>query len=134
MKKCHLSLQITHWVISDLALTLKCELSYNSADPLAVTMVLDTDRERPVRWVFSRELLAEGLTARVGEGDVVLWPVHDRDGDLTSFCVRVGSVRTALFEIDAEPVVNWLARTYEMVPRGSELNGVDWDELVQLAE
>ncbi|MFD9286592.1 SsgA family sporulation/cell division regulator [Streptomyces mirabilis] len=134
MKKCHLSLQIRHWVSSGLARTLNCEISYSSEDPLAVTMVFNTDAACPVGWVFSRELLADGLNARVGEGDVVLWPMHDHDGDLTSFCVRIGSARTAMFEIAAEPVVNWLDQTYEMVPCGAEFEGVDWDELVQLAE
>ncbi|MFE4690794.1 SsgA family sporulation/cell division regulator [Streptomyces sp. NPDC056749] len=134
MKKCYLAMQITHWVIPDLARTLNCEFSYNSEDPFAVTMVFNTDAEWPVDWIFARELLADGLNARVGEGDVVIWPMYDHDGGPTSFCVQVGGARTALFEIDAEPVVNWLAKTYEMVPCGAELNGVDWDQLVQLAE
>ncbi|MGP4045993.1 SsgA family sporulation/cell division regulator [Streptomyces sp. 2A115] len=134
MKKRHLSLTITHWVISDLAVTLNCEFSYNTHDPLAVTLILDTDGERPVRWIFARELLAEGMAARAGEGDVVLWPGHDQDGEPSSFYVRVGGTRTALFEIPAEPVAKWLARTYDLVSQGTELNGVDWDELVQLAE
>ncbi|ALO99218.1 Cell division protein, regulatory protein [Streptomyces hygroscopicus subsp. limoneus] len=134
MKKCQLSLEVTHWVTSDLTLTLNSEISYDTHDPLAVTLVLDSDGERPVRWVFSRDLLADGMSARVGEGDVVLWPVCDLDGEPSSFCVRVGGARTALFEIPAGPVMTWLAGTYTMVPRGAELHGVDWDELVQLAE
>jgi hypothetical protein len=134
MKKCHLALQITHWVFSELDVPLDCEFSYNTHDPLAITLVFDTDGERPVRWIFSRELLAEGMTARAGEGDVVLWPMLDQDGEPSAFCVQVGSTRTAVFEIPAEPVAEWLARTYDMVPQGAELDGVDWDELVQLAE
>ncbi|MFF9502245.1 SsgA family sporulation/cell division regulator [Streptomyces sp. NPDC014656] len=135
MKKCHLTLAITHWVTSELALDLNCELGYDTGDPLAVTLVLDSDGERPVRWFLCRELLADGLAARAGEGEVVLWPLFDSDGERSSFCVRVGGGdRTALFEIPAEPVGRWLARTWEMVPRGTELEGVDWDELVQLAE
>ncbi|MFE1521436.1 SsgA family sporulation/cell division regulator [[Kitasatospora] papulosa] len=134
MKQSHLSLRITHWVIPNLARRLNCEISYNSEDPLAVTMVFNTASECPVRWTFSRELLADGLNARVGEGDVALWPMHDHNGGLTSFCVRVGGARTALFEIAAEPVMSWLDKTYEMVPCGAEFNGVDWDALVQLAE
>ncbi|MEW2515472.1 SsgA family sporulation/cell division regulator [Streptomyces sp. NPDC046870] len=134
MKKCRLSLEVTHWVTSDLTLTLNSEISYDTHDPLAVTVVLDADGERPVRWIFARDLLADGLSARVGEGDVALWPVCDLDGEASSFCLRVGGARKALFEIPAEPVRTWLAGTYTMVPRGAELDGVDWDELVQLAE
>ncbi|WP_331737497.1 SsgA family sporulation/cell division regulator [Streptomyces sp. NBC_00019] len=134
MKKCHLALKITQWVISELDLPLYCEFTYDTHDPLAITLVFDTDGERPVRWAFSRDLLAEGMTAPAGEGDVVLWPELCQDGEPSSFCVQVGSVRTALFEIPVEPVAKWLARTYDMVPQGSELDGVNWDELVQLAE
>ncbi len=134
MKKCHLALEITHWVISELDLPLNCEFSYDTRDPLAITLVFDTDAEDPVRWIFSRELLAEGMTAPAGEGDVVLWPELYQDGEPSAFCVQVGSVRTALFEIPIEPVAQWLAQTYDMVPQGTELDGVDWDELVQLAE
>ncbi|MER6120662.1 SsgA family sporulation/cell division regulator [Streptomyces sp. NPDC001743] len=134
MKKCHLSLEITHWVTHELALDLDCEFTYDTSDPLAVTLVLGADSERSVRWIFCRQLLADGLTARVGEGEVVLWPLLDGEGEPATFCARVGGARTALLEIPARPVGQWLARTYAMVPRGTELDGVDWDELVQLAE
>lgn len=134
MKKCRLSLQVTHWVFADAALTRTCEVSYDSTDPLVVTMVFDVASERPVSWIVSRDLLAGGLVDHVGEGDVRLWPVHDHEGGLSTVRVRLGSVHTALIEFAAEPVVTWLAGTYEMVPRGTELDGVDWDELVQPVE
>ena len=134
MKKCHLALEITLWVCSELDLPLQGEFSYDTQDPLAVIVVFDTDGVRPVTWALSRDLLADGLAARVGEGDVVLWPVLDLDGEPSSFCIRVGSARKAVFEIPAEPVMTWLAGTYAMVPRGTELDGVDWDEWAQLAE
>ncbi|WP_338704195.1 SsgA family sporulation/cell division regulator (plasmid) [Streptomyces sp. Q6] len=134
MKKCHLVLEITHWVSSELDLSLQCEFSYDAQDPLAVTLVLGTAGVRPVTWILSRDLLAEGMTARVGDGDVTFWPMHAYDGEPSSFCVRVGNPQRAVFEIPAEPVVTWLARTYDMVPRGTEMDGVDWDEWAQLAE
>lgn len=134
MKKCHLALEITHWLFSELDLSLQCDFSYDTQDPLAVTLVLDSEGVRPVTWILSRDLLADGMTARTGEGDVTIWPLLDLDGEPSFFCVRVGSAHKAVFEIPAEPVAAWLARTYDMVPRGSELDGVDWDELVQLAE
>ncbi|MFF9340324.1 MULTISPECIES: SsgA family sporulation/cell division regulator [unclassified Streptomyces] len=135
MKKCPLSLEITHWVTSALSRRLKCEFSYDTGDPLAVTLTLDTDGERPVRWNLCRELLADGMVAEAGEGEVVLWPLSDGESGYSSFCLRVGGGdRTALFEIPAEPVGEWLARTWAAVPRGTELDGVDWDELLQPAE
>ncbi|WP_353940368.1 SsgA family sporulation/cell division regulator [Streptomyces sp. HUAS MG91] len=130
----HLPVEITHWVTSALALRRAGEFSYDTRDPLAVTLVVEGDGQRLVRWVFARELLTEGLVARAGEGDVVLWPVDGPDGERSAFCLRLGSTRTALFEIPAEAVAGWLAGTYALVPRGTELDGVDWDLLVQPAE
>ncbi|MFJ3672597.1 SsgA family sporulation/cell division regulator [Streptomyces sp. NPDC090106] len=134
MTKSRLALEITHWVIPEIDVPLSCEFTYDPQDPLAVTLVLDTEGVRPVTWILSRDLLADGLIAREGDGDVVLWPLLDHDGESDSFCLRVGGARTALFEIPTEPVTDWLERTYAMVPQGAELDGVDWDELVQLAE
>ncbi|WP_121714455.1 SsgA family sporulation/cell division regulator [Streptomyces sp. E5N91] len=123
MKKCHLSLDLT------------CELSYDTSDPLAVTLVLDSGGARPVRWIFCPQLLADGLVSRAGEGDVVLWPLLDSEGERSSFCLRVREGdRMAIFEIPTEPIGQWLARTWTMAPRGTELEGVDWNQLVQLAE
>ncbi|SEE58498.1 SsgA family sporulation/cell division regulator [Streptomyces sp. TLI_105] len=135
MKKCHLSLESTLWVTTELPLDLTCEFSYDTSDPLAVTLVLDSEGERPVRWNFCRQLLADGLVARAGQGEVVLWPLPAADNEPASFCVQVGGRgRMALFEIPSEPVAQWLARTWAMVPSGTELDGVDWDELLQLAD
>ncbi|MGW0299200.1 SsgA family sporulation/cell division regulator [Streptomyces anthocyanicus] len=135
MKKCRLTLEIARWLSPELALTLSCEFLYTQRDPFAVTLVLDTGGERPVRWVLSRDMLAEGLTARTGEGDVVLWPLYDLpDGEVSSFCLRLVSTHTALFEIPVEPVARWLDHTYTVVPPGTEMDGADWDELSQLAD
>ncbi|MFG3206655.1 SsgA family sporulation/cell division regulator [Streptomyces sp. NPDC048192] len=133
MTKSSLALQITHWVARRLPLPIECEFSYHCADPLAVTLIFHPAGEYPVRWVFARELLTEGLTARSGRGEVEIWPVH-REGR-RSLWVRVGDTRTghtALFEIPAQPVVQWLGRSYALVPRGREMANVDWDELTQL--
>jgi hypothetical protein len=136
MTKCHLSLEITQWVAPGLAVPRNCELSYDAGDPLAVTVDFGVDGAQPVRWSFSRDLLADGIALRSGNGDVVLWPVHGTDGTGTpaSFRVRLGSTRTALFEFPLGPVAWWLAGTYALVSQGTELDGVDWDQLVQPAE
>ncbi|MEU6840388.1 SsgA family sporulation/cell division regulator [Streptomyces sp. NPDC046716] len=130
----HLTVELTHWVTSALALRRSAEFSYDTGDPLAVTLIVEADGNRLVRWVFARDLLTEGLAARAGEGDVALWPVDGPDGERSAYCLRLGSTRTALFEIPAAPVVRWLAGTYALVARGAELDGVDWDVLVQPAE
>ncbi|MFE7752185.1 SsgA family sporulation/cell division regulator [Streptomyces sp. NPDC057428] len=135
MNQCDLTMDIARWLSPELAFTVSCEFSYADQDPFAVTLVLDADGVRPVRWVLSRDLLADGLTARSGTGDVMVWPVHDLpDGETSSFCLRLVNTHAVVFEIAAEPVAQWLARTYTMVPRGTEMDGADWDELLQFAD
>ncbi|MFE7752732.1 SsgA family sporulation/cell division regulator [Streptomyces sp. NPDC057428] len=135
MKNCNLTLEIARWLSPELALRLSCEFSYAEQDPFAVTLVFDTGSECPVRWVLSRDMLADGLSALSGEGDVALWPLYDLpDGVASSFCLRLVNTSTALFEIPSEPVAQWLERTYAMVPQGTEMDGVNWDELSQLAD
>lgn len=131
MKKCHLTLTITQWVAHRLTMPIACEFSFSAKDPYAVSLIFDAEGERPVRWVFSRELLAEGLTGLAGDGDVVLWPESALSGH-DNLWIEVGAAHTALFEIPAKPVAEWVAATYAMVPRGQEMAEADWDRLTQL--
>jgi hypothetical protein len=134
MRKCHLTAEVTQWVARRLPVSIICEFSYDATDPYAVTLIFDAEGERPVRWVFARELLTDGITAKSGEGDVVVWPAYDEDGRL-SLWIEVGNApRTAVFEMPAESVGQWLAGTYVMVPREQESACVDWDELTHLIE
>ncbi|CAM5569760.1 MULTISPECIES: SsgA family sporulation/cell division regulator [Streptomyces] len=135
MMKCHIRVEVTHWIARRLPLPIMCEFSFDPGDPLAVTLIFDSEGEYPVRWVFARDLLTEGLTARSGRGDVELWPVHS-DGRRFLW-IQVGNAcagRTALFEMPAQPVAQWLAGCYDLVPRGAETAGVDWSELTQLIQ
>jgi hypothetical protein len=133
MQKCHLTVKATQWVAGRLPVPITCEFSYISRDPYAVTLIFDAEGERPVRWVFSRELLTDGITAKSGEGDVVVWPESSDEGQL-SMWLKVGHTHTALFEVAAEPVAKWLASSYGLVPRGQEAACADWDELTQVLE
>ena len=64
------------WVRADAdADTVEVTLSYDPADPLAVTVEAapaEGDETRTIHWVFSRDLLADGLRSMipVGEGCV----------------------------------------------------------------
>ncbi len=58
---------------------LETELTYDPADPLAVSATFVTVAGR-VRWTFSRDLLIEGLVEPAGDGDVHVWPCVDNDG------------------------------------------------------
>jgi hypothetical protein len=53
---------------------LPVDLVYDPCDPLAVTMVLNGCVGEEVRWTFAWDLLAAGLVAEAGEGDVRVGP------------------------------------------------------------
>lgn len=118
----------------DLTVPLACGLHYSARDPFAVKMSLDAGRAEPVDWFFSRDLLAAALHAREGIGDVRAWP-----SPASSAVAGAGALEKTLtielgppggcarFEADADGISAFLARTYELVPAGEELDSVDVD-------
>jgi hypothetical protein len=124
----------------DLALTLvgpdvpvlvTAVLEYQPPDPYAVTAVLLTT-DGPVRWMFARDLLDEGLVHEVGEGDVQLTPVRDADGH-SAVQLRLSSPDgVAVLEASTDGVLEFLARSYGLVPPGQEPTFLDVDGLVAL--
>jgi hypothetical protein len=118
----------------DLTVPLACGLHYSARDPFAVKMSLDAGRAEPVDWYFSRDLLAAALHAREGIGDVRAWP-----SPAAGTAAGAGALEKTLtielgppggcarFEADASGISAFLARTYDLVPAGEELDGVDVD-------
>jgi len=108
------------------ALPVSAGFRYESADPYAVHVGFRTGGDEVVEWTFARQLLADGVTHPVGEGDVQVWPSSD-DGPhavCLSLCSPSGS---ALFEIPLGGLVEFLTRTYSAVPTGLESDFVDID-------
>jgi hypothetical protein len=103
--------------------TVEVTLTYDPADPLAVTLEVRGVRHRHV-WVFGRDLLADGLRSMVplGEGRVLV--------QATSVLTEVSVQEDA----DGDPVTLrlpwWSTREFvrlsqELVPRGEESCDVD---------
>ncbi|WP_338692866.1 SsgA family sporulation/cell division regulator [Streptomyces sp. Q6] len=137
MRNCQLDLPLTltRWVTSDHQVAVDSVFTYDPCDPLVVTVAFQAADEWPVRWAVARDLIADGLATRSGEGDVALWPLYDLGSDPVSVCLRVSNPGgTALFEIPYEPIAAWLDETYGLVARGGELDGVEWDDLLQPAD
>jgi hypothetical protein len=112
------------------ALILDAELRYRATDPLAVEALFDAGGSAPVRWVFSRDLLVNGLDHRTGDGDVVVWPTTDRHGQ-PAVHVRLSSPDgAALLEAPAGVLREFLADTFLLVPLGSEVDHLDIDAVV----
>ena len=102
-------------------------IRYDVADPYAVHVSFHTGADgSTVEWSFARQLLADGATHPVGEGDVKVWPTHRDDRAL--ICLALSSPSgSALFETSLTEVVEFLTRSYSAVPTGSESDFVDLD-------
>lgn len=101
------------------------ELSYTSRDPYAVRASFRTGPKASVDWVFARDLLADGLVASAGSGDVRVQPAPS-DPDRIELELTSPSGR-ALFTTSARDLGGFLARTYEAVPPTTEYSWLDVD-------
>jgi hypothetical protein len=96
-------------------------------DPYAVTIAFHVGLNEPVEWIFSRDLLAAGAKGSEGIGDVRVWPGDDDDGHRVLNIELSSPFGQALFHAPAAEVTAFLARTYQLVPEGSEAGHVDID-------
>ncbi|GAB3427642.1 SsgA family sporulation/cell division regulator [Flindersiella endophytica] len=113
------------------ALKLTAELRYDARDPYAVDIVFHTGEPRGVRWVFARDLLAEGLYRRSGEGDVQVSPlVDDRGRGVIQIELRSPDGE-AVLQAPAGGLEGFLNSTYAIVAQGTESSHIDLDHLVE---
>jgi hypothetical protein len=105
-------------------------LSYDAADPFAVTVVFSHDGRVLADWRLDREMLSEGLRQPVGVGDVRLRPVslgvwEEVRMELLGDARPDGSRQHALVFWWAPALSAFLRRTHEIVPPGREEVRVD---------
>ena len=108
---------------------LEGDLEYAANDPYAVVAVFRAGAA-PIRWVFARELLAEGLFGPVGDGDVHVWPCLDSRGQAVVLIELNSPYGEALLQAPSREVSEFLQRTFELVPRGAEDVQLDLDHTV----
>lgn len=105
---------------------------YATDDPWAVWMFFQTgDDGEGVEWLFARQLLTDGVTRPAGQGDVRVWPAADRVDRVVHLAMASPS-GSALFEIDRTDLIDYLKRTYVVVPSGDEEHVVDLDDELQM--
>ncbi|OIV38922.1 hypothetical protein BIV57_02845 [Mangrovactinospora gilvigrisea] len=122
-------LTLRHILSARVSTPVPTRIGYRTDDPFAVSVEFRPPGEVPVLWVFSRELLASGLHRAVGRGDVRIWPTG-KDGSATVCLAFESPAGRALFEADAVPLRIWLARTFRLVPPGSEPSHISWDAAI----
>jgi len=107
---------------------LDAELRYDPADPFAVSLAIGVDCGDPVVWTFARELLAAGVNAPSGEGDITLEPdMSEGFGGERTLRITLATDCMATMLASTDRVVEFLVETYAVVPTGSELDRVDFD-------
>lgn len=102
---------------------------YDASDPYAVHVGFHTgaaEDDSIVEWTFARQLLTDGVTRPVGEGDVQVWPSHSASSPVVCLALSSPSGR-ALFEVPLADLVEFLTDTYTAVPTGAESSFVDLD-------
>lgn len=106
------------------SLPVTADLTYDHRDPYAVRVAFHTGGSDTVEWTFARALLTDGVTHPVGEGDVQVWPSHSNGRPVVCISLSSPSGR-AMFEAPLTQLVEFLTRTYAVVPTGSESDYVD---------
>jgi Streptomyces sporulation and cell division protein, SsgA len=118
---------------------LVASLHYSGSDPYAIRMAFHVGPEDPVEWIFARELLADGMTTPVGDGDVQIWPsapATEKDagpggeirGPLSVLNIKLSSpFGEAHFEAPVDAIASFLDRTYGIVRMGQESAVIDID-------
>lgn len=121
-------LQLKLLVQGSSSLPVRAALKYDLDDPYAVQVAFytgsSTDSSDVVEWTFARQLLGDGVHGASGEGDVQVWPSASNGVPVVCLSLSSPSGR-ALFEVPLGELVEFLARTYEAVPTGTESEHLD---------
>ena len=110
------------------AVDLRAVLGYDPADPWAVQVSFGRPPET-VRWLVGRDLLRQGMTEPVGEGDVQLSPSIDESGHATVVVELRSPHGRLVSQVATRDLDSFLARTFAVVPEGTE--AIDLDRLVE---
>lgn len=123
-------LQLRLVVPGSSALPVRASMRYDVSDPYAVTVAFYTGPVDAsgdvVEWTFARQLLTDGVSAPVGEGDVQVWPSSSAGAPVVCLALSSPSGK-ALFEVPLPELVDFLGTTYAAVPTGGESVHVDVD-------
>jgi hypothetical protein len=120
---------VTFDLVSEHPVPVDVELRYDTRDPFAVYALFEPEGARAVQWILSRDLLADGLIVRSGEGDVRMWPApDDAEMVLIEFVTPKGQAR---FEALAQDLADFLDTTYEVILPGEESNWFDFDHEIE---
>ncbi len=105
-------------------------LSYDPADPFAVTAALHDERSQ-VGWTFARELLVEGAFEPAGAGDVLVWPSLNEAGHAVVVITLSSPSGEFTGEIPTKDVFPFVQDMLATVPSGQESELLDVDAAIE---
>jgi hypothetical protein len=108
------------------------ELVYDPADPFAVALKIPVENGIFCTWLFSRELLNDGLLGchELPAGDVRVVP----EAYYPEVRIELSSPDgRGLLWLPVDQVSAFLAASYERVPAGTEAARIDWASVLPLA-
>jgi hypothetical protein len=107
-------------------LPLTGHLSFDPADPIAITLAIRMAADKTVAWTFARSLLTAGGPRPACVGDVQVRPAQGGRRRVTALTLR-NSDSQADLEMPAYRVAAFLRRTYLAVPPEIEAGLINWD-------
>lgn len=93
----------------------QARLSWSTRTPCEVAILFRV-KNHPT-WVLARQLLADGLTGRAGEGDVIIGPAWCRDVIELTLDAPSGYAK---FLMERADVTRFLDATGKLIPAGAE--------------
>ena len=116
-----------HLVVPKADVELEAVLRYDADDPYAVHLAFPTGPGREgIEWMFARQLVADGLVAPSGQGDVRIWPSPE-DTDSSVYLQLSSPSGRALFTTPRRGLVEFVRRCHGLVPPGTEGVHLDLD-------
>ncbi|MFI5658471.1 SsgA family sporulation/cell division regulator [Streptomyces sp. NPDC051684] len=106
-------------------------LRYSEDDPLVVEVTVSRRGRRVEHWLFSRDLLSEGLSGQAGVGDVTVCPVVDPDGPPGVLLRARDTGRGLRVRIGHQSLLVYLARSHALIPFGSEVRPGWIDKVIE---
>ena len=113
---------------TDVDLAFSAEFHYDPADPLAVSMVIESI-SGPVRWTFARDLILHGQFEPTGDGDVHVWPCLDTAGTAVVIVELDSPNGCTMLQFPSRAVHDFVSASLAAVPEGTEQHDIDaWIE------
>ncbi|WP_436764388.1 SsgA family sporulation/cell division regulator [Streptosporangium sp. V21-05] len=104
---------------------LNAMLTYSSSDPHAVCLMFVQGRTITSEYTFARDLLAEGVRAPAGQGNVLVAPHDELDDLYLAITLTPESGYPFLLYVLRELVIDFVNQVYRHVPHGREQVDVD---------